>query len=626
MITKLTLTDFDIFAKNIGNYYNLKEKISSYFSMTLTFVYIIFSLILLSIYLSRVIKRLDYRVYETTYFEDNIPEIKINNNLLYFAFGVEDPKTTNSIVDESIYNIKVEYFDKIKKNDTWVSIDRKNLSISKCNEENFGLGYKKFFKNKYLNDSYCIDDMNLTLAGSFAYERLSYIRMKVYPCVNKTENNFYCKSQEEIDYFLSNGYFSILTKDIGFNPSDYKNPTTPVLRDLYFSIGKFFITQYILYFDITEIQTDKGLFFNIINTEKFLKFNKDIQNINIRNQSDYYNGNHIAEIFIRLSDNIRIQKRNYVKITDILSTIGGYMQLMNIIFKLITLLPNNLNNQRIIVDSLFNFDLKNKKIIIILKYKNRLNYYPEIKYIVNNNINKAILYKNKFRNRFSAPNSSKMINLSNNMQSIIFRNDMNRISEEHSNINEIINKSNLIINKKNDNIIYEKNSNKIDDNSKDILYPGLIQNISKNNSQNIFKSKKKVTQSRLMSNSKDIINPTSIKIPFENNNNNKKMNSNLSLILKSQNNGEKIIKYVKFNLFEYLFFQKCSKNNLNITLFNEASSFYKNQMDVINRFSLILLLKKTIKKENNYIFNNMSCEKIEFKLPSLLESKYPNAK
>ena len=622
MTTTIKLTDFDIFAKKIGNYYNSKEKISSYFSIALTCIYVLLSLVLFSIYTIKVMQRIDCRVYDSTYFAEQIPEIKINNDLLYFSFGVEDPITTNTIVDESIYNIKAEYFDTIKKNDIWTTVEHKKLSISKCNEKNFGLNYEKFFKNKHLNNSYCIDNINLTLAGGLSYDRLAYIKMGVYPCINKTENNFYCKSQKEIDYFLSAGFFSILTKDIGFNPSDNNNPTTPVLKDLYFSIGKYFMSQYVIKFDITEIQTDNGLLFNRIKTEKFLKFNKNEQNIIIRNQDDYYQGNQIAEIQIRLSDHIQIQKRNYLKITEVLSAIGGYMQLINIVFNLISLLPNKLTNEKIIVNSLFNFDLENKKVIITLRYKNRLNYYPELKYVTNNsNMDKAISYKNKCKNYLSISNSSNKINSSKNIPLTFFHNDLNQINNKFSNINRIKNKSDLMINKKN-NYINEKYSNKVNDNSKDIIYPGLVNNISQNNSQNIFKKKKKIMQTYPMRNYKNILNPSIIKMPFEKMNNNKQINTNLSIMSKNQSNSEKIIKHVEFNLFEYLCFQKCSKNNLNIILFDEASSFYKNQMDVINIFSMVLLLKENIKKENKHVLNNMLNEKIEFKLPSVLKKIY----
>ena len=256
MTIKLNIIDFDIFAKKIGNYFNLKEKISSYFSLTLTFSYIIFSLIIFLIYIIKVIKRGECQIYEFTYSTEDVPEIKVNNELLYFAFGVEDPITINTVIDESIYSVKVEYLDMIKENNIWTQFYQKYLSVSRCKEKSFGLDYEKFFKNKNLSNSYCIDDIDLTLAGGVSYERLAYIKISVYPCVNKTENNFKCKSQKEIDYFLSSGYFSILTKDIGLSPSGKNNPTTPVIKDLYFSIGKSNLQQYVIKFDISEIQID----------------------------------------------------------------------------------------------------------------------------------------------------------------------------------------------------------------------------------------------------------------------------------------------------------------------------------------------------------------------------------
>ena len=299
------------------------------------------------------------------------------------------------------------------------------------------------------------------------------------------------------------------------------------------------------------------------------------------------------------------------------------MQLVNIIFTLISLFPNKLNNEKIFVDNLFNFDLKNKKVIITLKYKNRLNYYPEIKYVPNNNdINKAIAYKDNFRNDFSISNSNNIINSSKNMSSPFFHNEINQIKRDFSN-NVIIDKSNLLNNKKKSCAICENNSNKFNDNSKDMFSVGLIQKISSFNPQNIFKSKNKIVQSHFMSNFNNIINPT-IKIPLEKNNINKQINTNLNLISKNKNNEEEIIKHINFNFLGYFCFQKCYKNNLDVDLFNEASLFYKNQMDVINIFSIILLFKENVKKENRQVLNNILSEKIEFKLPSALENKYLN--
>ena len=88
--------------------------------------------------------------------------------------------------------------------------------------EKFGENYQHLFIKDELNNSYCLKDLNLnvTLAGEYKYERMTYIRIRIYPCVNSTENNNSCKSQEEIDNYMSSGYFSIILKDFGLNPSN----------------------------------------------------------------------------------------------------------------------------------------------------------------------------------------------------------------------------------------------------------------------------------------------------------------------------------------------------------------------------------------------------------------------
>jgi len=99
-----------------------------------------------------------------------------------------------------------------------------------------------------LNNSYCVEDINLTLKGEFKYDRISYIRIGIYPCINTTENNNHCKSQEIIDANLSGAYFSLLAKDIGLDPSNYSNPIIPTFQDLYTTIDKSFFRDFILYF------------------------------------------------------------------------------------------------------------------------------------------------------------------------------------------------------------------------------------------------------------------------------------------------------------------------------------------------------------------------------------------
>ena len=79
---------------------------------------------------------------------------------------------------------------------------------------------------------------------------------------------------------------TILAKDIGFNPLYFKVPIIPLLQYLYTPIDKSILKEYIIYFGITEINTDTGLFFNSIKKETYLKYKKILKknrNINKTN-------------------------------------------------------------------------------------------------------------------------------------------------------------------------------------------------------------------------------------------------------------------------------------------------------------------------------------------------------
>ena len=61
----------------------------------------------------------------------------------------------------------------------------------------------------------------MTLDGNFKYDKLSYINIEIYPCINTRENNNHCKV---INKFFSGTFISILAKDIGLEPSNYSHP------------------------------------------------------------------------------------------------------------------------------------------------------------------------------------------------------------------------------------------------------------------------------------------------------------------------------------------------------------------------------------------------------------------
>jgi hypothetical protein len=53
-------------------------------------------------------------MHDSTMYAQGIPNFDINQNLLYFAFGLEDPTFNNRYIDETIY-LPIIYFIKMEK-------------------------------------------------------------------------------------------------------------------------------------------------------------------------------------------------------------------------------------------------------------------------------------------------------------------------------------------------------------------------------------------------------------------------------------------------------------------------------------------------------------------------------
>ena len=270
---ELKLSDVNIFGNRLGLFYKNKEKISSFFGLLITFFYIFISLGIFLYYTVQTLKHIDLTVNDSTIYSKDVPNINLNNSdLLYFAFAVEEPGSAARFIDETIYTVKAIFYDAIKnENGTFKENELRDLKIERCDQKKFGESYQHLFTKEEFKNSYCINVLDFVLRGGFIYDKISLIRLDVFPCKNSTENNFHCQPQEIIDTFLAGGYFSILLKDVGLNPSNYSFPVLPTVQDLYTTISKQFFRDLIIYYEITEIWTDVGIFFENIKKKTIFK-------------------------------------------------------------------------------------------------------------------------------------------------------------------------------------------------------------------------------------------------------------------------------------------------------------------------------------------------------------------
>ena len=586
---KFNYLDFDIYSNRICFFYNDKEKISTILGQFLTILYILLSLIIFIVYILHTIKRKNLKVFESKFYSKELPNIDINPSLI-LAFGLEDPSSSDRFIDEAIYYPVIEFIEKEKKDGVFNTTDRTKLEYEVCQKEKFG---ENFFIDggeggKFeLNNSYCLKDFNLSLKGGYKYDKFSFLRIKLYPCVNNTnENHNNCETQETIDKYLKDGSFSILTKDIGLNPSNYSFPIIPTVRDIHIPIDESLHKKYIIYYSIAEIETDTGLFKENIKKDKYIQFRKEIQNFYLRNNdySEIYEDKDKAIISIdfRLDDIIFIQKRTYTKITDILYIIGGYMQLLNTIFSLLSLLSNRLIPYLEILNGIFNFNFKEKKMsmkISTIKEFNSSDSYKGLFIPSNKQIPAA---KNIYRNSLKINDDKLNNNNNNNNNNNLSKNSLMGLDNTENNIST----SNIFKQRKYNSlrVIREKENEK--------------SNNSNNNNSSVAKASMSNGRKNNIGNENDDNNRK------KNNNENKnyiyrigsfyprfltsekKVNSSNSELL-----GDDINK-IKFNLFDYYCFGSMSRKKKHIELYKSGLSLYTKRMDIINVFTLLFLAEK----------------------------------
>lgn len=564
--------DIDIYSKIISFFFDKKEKIGSLIGIVLTLIYILTSIALLGYYINSILQRDQMNVYDSTVYSHDIPIIEVNPKLIYFAFGLEDPRTSNRFVDETIYYPIILFFDRVKVNGEFVNAERRVLEYEICKEENFGENYKHLFIEGELNNSYCLKNYNLTLAGGYKYERMSYFRIKLYPCLNNTANNNHCKPQEVIDTYLKGGYFSILTKDIGLNPSNFTFPVLSTLQDLYTTIDKSIYRDYILYYGITEIQTDVGLFFEQIKSETYLQFRKEYSSFYFRDESEYYAGKAMISIAFRLDDLIKIQSRKYTKMPEIFSTIGGYMQLLNTVFTMIALFHKRLIPELKILNGIFRFNLEQRKMVMKINSIKDFNVSftnNSSKYIyfpgdcnnlnTNQNVSSNNLSKNSLIGINDASSDIKIINTRKNKEFIDKRENENEKEEEDNNrkVSHLMNTPNKRYSK-----FCLDNNNNIDRQNRNYIY-----RVGSFYPKNIFKNKDKFERKSFY--------------------NGKEKDDS---ILK------KYIDNINFSIIDYYCLGRMSKKRKQIDLFNSGISLYKQRMDIINVFTLLFLTEQNCLK------------------------------
>jgi hypothetical protein len=299
--------------------------------------------------------------------------------------------------------------------------------------------------------------MDFLLEGHFSYDRYSFLYFKFFPCTNTTEKQN-CKPSEIIDQYLKNTFVQFQLQDIELNSKNYSYPIRPRDVDIYTTVGKKLFQEIHAFFQVVKIETDLNFIgfdeVEYVKTDVYLKYDEMVIMSNLIESDIYETGEPFCDFTIKLSENIRIHKRTYTTLITILGDVGGLMEVVFTLFRIITSFSVDILYDISLVNNFFNFNLDRK--IVILKdrtLKKNISQKDDVPKIYSpqrkprNKSSKNLKYQNKGDNletgkRMNDENNMKLSSNNENLLTVKF--DRKNLHRRKSHILQIPDDTNNI--------------------------------------------------------------------------------------------------------------------------------------------------------------------------------------
>ena len=337
----------DIFGKSPHFNINGKKKYKTYIGSIFTcIVYILITLIII-IGTKEVIFRKNLKIITTinNKYERDYENISLSSFII--ALGLQDINYTNYI-DESIYILNAYIYDTTRNESGTPETEITKLKVTKCDLLNITI-IPEFFKGVGMNNLYCLNESYVILKGEFGEINWRYLIFSFSKCRNSTENNFSCKSEEEINRVLQGGYFGAFVADSFVNNKDHKNPIIKYGKNFFTA---FTIKQYQdlwIYLKKIRVITDIGYIFEDKEIGEEIALDKYESTIDYREDNIFYSAK------FRLSTKLETYERSYTKAAEAIGFVGGFMKIILVISKVSVSYFNSLLFQKYLIQ-FFRFD------------------------------------------------------------------------------------------------------------------------------------------------------------------------------------------------------------------------------------------------------------------------------
>ena len=413
---------------------------------------------------------------------ENFRNIKFGDEKIWIPWRLRDFGGQTINHTDKLYPIIYYYHGTRNNSSKKLEITNEFINYKLCNETSMGDYSNLYTIDIDINNLYCIDMEDLDIGGSWDADFLNLITFDLYTCKNGidyNENNIDCTTYDMLEEMAGNNdsfEFEIYYPAVQYQPIDKNNPIFIRYYNYFYHLSKYsnkidrlYLQQYILKDDLGWFGKDEKIYSNwgceSLNGDSYATGNKrDLMNEG--SSSRLYSFN------IYLKSEVVYFKRSYKKMHIIIAEGLPIVNVIFIIFGIVARAFKISSGNKKLTELLFE-NLKKKKIKISNEQFNSLKLYQKNSELKNNNrksarqsisINKKneedISYvKLKSINEISSVslncrNSEKkylgnierknsLENKSKRKSKVIFRNSVNNISINKSDISKTITNNNF---------------------------------------------------------------------------------------------------------------------------------------------------------------------------------------
>jgi len=462
---KIFLELFDYFGLKFHFHYKSHYNYRSATGGLAFIIFVLFSCIYIIIEGLNFIKRNNMTLIYNDRQIEKTKNISFKNYSNIFAFGVScgNQEMNNKLLN--YISIDVNYILKSKK-DGITQKDKKQISYSYCEKNNFYNKFNQTFIDNSLNLLYCPNDLDNIITGTFTDNIFSYYDINFFfncndeKCFEEIINLLHYDECQVILYYI----------DTFVNINDYKNPIKQFLSEQFLILKPDEHSKINLYFKIKSFNSYENYIFDSHKTQYFLGFSSnEIYSIkkgynrysNKNNINDY---NKLATIYLRSASIYTVIERKYMKLTEFAAEITSLISTVLLILYIIMYHINIFLGYQSVIQKIFQFKGKIKLSKNINEMRIKFNEYKENYDKKNNNNNTNTNTNTNNNHTYTNNNNNNILIINNNhynMNHIKIENSDIQLNEKSSyQTSKLMDNKNIIDLKVNEHLIKQFNNNK----------------------------------------------------------------------------------------------------------------------------------------------------------------------